>query len=113
VDTWQRSSGFDGEASDAECVYCKRDKRVYCKHDKRVWCPKKRPVKGLTTIFVCGAINRSVASLSYGLAPLELSVHALGVLGEPLTHLCLQECESITSECDSSALHHDDCIEWH
>jgi hypothetical protein len=29
----------------------------------------------------------------------------LGVLGEPLTHLCLQECESIASECDSSALH--------
>jgi hypothetical protein len=27
-----------------------------------------------------------------------LSVHALGVLGEPLTLLCLQECESIASE---------------
>jgi hypothetical protein len=27
------------------------------------------------------------------------------VLGDPLTHLCLQEYESIASECDSSALH--------
>ena len=26
------------------------------------------------------------------------------MLGSPLTHLCLQECESIASECDSSAL---------
>jgi hypothetical protein len=46
-----------------------------------------------------------VAGLGWCLAPLGLSVHALGVLGEPLTHLCLQECESIVSECDSSALH--------
>jgi hypothetical protein len=29
---------------------------------------------------------------------LGLSVHALGVLGEPLTHLCLQEYESIASK---------------
>jgi hypothetical protein len=29
----------------------------------------------------------------------------LGVLGEPLTHLCLQECESIVNEYDSNALH--------
>jgi hypothetical protein len=27
------------------------------------------------------------------------------VLGEPLTHLFLQECESIASECDFSVLH--------
>jgi hypothetical protein len=27
------------------------------------------------------------------------------VLESPLTHLCLQECELIASECDSSALH--------
>ena len=27
------------------------------------------------------------------------------VLGCPLTHLCLQECESIVSECDSSVLY--------
>jgi hypothetical protein len=46
-----------------------------------------------------------VAGLSWCSAPLGLSVHALEVLGEPLTHLCLQECESIASECDSSALH--------
>ena len=26
------------------------------------------------------------------------------MLGSPLTHLCLQECGLITSECDSSAL---------
>jgi hypothetical protein len=31
----------------------------------------------------------------------------LGVLGEHLTHLCLQECESIASECDSSVLHYE------
>jgi hypothetical protein len=54
-----------------------------------------------------------VAGLGWCLAPLGLSVHALRVLGEPLTHLCLQECESIASECDSSALHREDCIEWH
>ena len=29
----------------------------------------------------------------------------VGVLGSPLTHLCLQECESIVSECDSSVLY--------
>jgi hypothetical protein len=46
-----------------------------------------------------------VTGLGYSLAPLGLSVHALGVLGEALTHLFLQECESIASECDSSALH--------
>jgi hypothetical protein len=32
-------------------------------------------------------------------------VACVGVLGCPLTHLCLQECKSIVSECDSSALH--------
>ena len=32
-------------------------------------------------------------------------VACVGVLGCPLTHLCLQECESIASECDSSVLH--------
>ena len=32
-------------------------------------------------------------------------VACVGVLGYPLTHLCLQECESIASKCDSSALH--------
>jgi hypothetical protein len=46
-----------------------------------------------------------VASLGTCLAPLRLSVHAWGVLGEPLTHLCLQECDPSASECDSSALH--------
>jgi hypothetical protein len=32
-------------------------------------------------------------------------VACVGVLGCPLTHLCLQECDLIASECDSSALH--------
>jgi hypothetical protein len=32
-------------------------------------------------------------------------VACVRVLGCPLTHLYLQECESITSECDSSVLH--------
>jgi hypothetical protein len=32
-------------------------------------------------------------------------VTCVGVLGCPQTHLCLQECESIAGECDSSALH--------
>ena len=31
-------------------------------------------------------------------------VACVGVLGCPLTHLCLQECDPITSECDSSVL---------
>jgi hypothetical protein len=46
-----------------------------------------------------------VVGLGWCLTPLGLSGHALGVLREPLTHLCLQECELIVSECDSSALH--------
>jgi hypothetical protein len=58
-------------------------------------------------IFHVGLINSPLAGLGWCLAPLGLSVHALGVLGEPLTHLCLQECESIASECDSSALHYE------
>jgi hypothetical protein len=57
------------------------------------------------TLFMEGLINSPLTDLGCSLAPLELSVHAWGVLGEPLTHLCLQECESIASECDSSALH--------
>jgi hypothetical protein len=32
-------------------------------------------------------------------------VACVGVLRNPLTHLCLQECDPIVSECDSSALH--------
>ena len=32
-------------------------------------------------------------------------VACVGVLGCLLTHLCLQECDLIASECDSSALH--------
>jgi hypothetical protein len=74
---------------------------------------ENRPVKGPMAIFICGAINTCGAGLGWCLALLGLSVHALGVLGEPLTHLCLQECESITSECDSSALHRENCIDWH
>ena len=31
----------------------------------------------------------------------------VGVLGSPPTHLCLQECDLIASECDSSALYHE------
>jgi hypothetical protein len=46
-----------------------------------------------------------VAGLGWCLAPLGLNVHALGVLGKPLTYLFLQECKSIASECDSSTLH--------
>jgi hypothetical protein len=52
-------------------------------------------------------ISSPLASLGWAQAPLGLSVHALGVVGEPLTHLCLQKCKSIASECDSSALHHE------
>jgi hypothetical protein len=68
---------------------------------------KFHSVKGQRLYFMWGLINSPLASLGWCLAPLGLSVHALGVLGEPLTHLCLQECESIASECDSSALHHE------
>jgi hypothetical protein len=66
--------------------------------------PVSCPVKGQRLYFVEGLINSPLAGLGWCLAPLGLSVHALGVLGEPLTHLCLQECESIASECDSSAI---------
>jgi hypothetical protein len=71
---------------------------------------KFRSVKGQRLYFVWGLINSPLAGLGCCLAPLGLSVHTLGVLGEPLTHLCLQECESIASECDFSALHREDCI---
>jgi hypothetical protein len=54
-----------------------------------------QPSDGITAIFVCGLINRSGGRPWQVLSTLGLSVHALGVLGEPLTHLCLQECESI------------------
>jgi hypothetical protein len=74
---------------------------------------KKRPVKGQRLYFVWGLINSPLVGLGWCLTPLGLSVHTLGVLGETLTHLCLQECESIASECDSSALHREDSIEWH
>ena len=44
-----------------------------------------------------------------GLGPVAEHPHAyvacVGVLRCPLTHLCLQECESIASECDSRTLH--------
>ena len=44
-----------------------------------------------------------------GLGPVAEHPHAyvacVGVLGCPLTHLCLQECESITSKCNSSVLY--------
>jgi hypothetical protein len=82
---------------------------------QRVWSFRSaRPVdakfhsmKGQRLYFMWGLINSPLAGLGWCCAPLALSVHALGVLGEPLTHLCLQECESIASECDSSALHHE------
>jgi hypothetical protein len=34
-------------------------------------------------------------------------VVCVGVLGCSLTHLCLQKCDPIVNECDSSALHHE------
>jgi hypothetical protein len=43
---------------------------------------------GVTAILALGAIK----------GPLVLSVYAWGVLGKPLSYLCLQECESIASE---------------
>jgi hypothetical protein len=70
-----------------------------------VLCPRVAPSEGAMAIFHVGLINSPLASLGWCSAPLGLSVHALGVLGESLTHLCLQKCESIASECDSSALH--------
>jgi hypothetical protein len=70
-----------------------------------VRCPRVAPSEGAMAIFHVGLINSPLVGLGWCLEPLGLSVHALGVLGEPLTHLCLQECESIASECDSSALH--------
>ena len=63
------------------------------------------PSEGATALLALGAIHRS------GGRPWQLAEHphayvaCVGVLGCPLTHLCLQECESIVSECDSSALH--------
>jgi hypothetical protein len=35
----------------------------------------------------------------------EALVACVGVLGCLLTHLCLQKCDPIANECDSSALH--------
>jgi hypothetical protein len=46
-------------------------------------------MKGVMAILAHGAIKKEcVARLDTCLAPLGLSVHAWGVLGEPLTHLC-------------------------
>jgi hypothetical protein len=56
------------------------------------------------TLLVLGAINR-MADLGLVAEHPHAYVACVGVLGCPLTHLCLKECESITSECDSSALH--------
>jgi hypothetical protein len=39
-------------ATDTGCHVCHSGNR-------RVWCPRKTPSEGATTIFVCGAINRS------------------------------------------------------
>jgi hypothetical protein len=58
---------------------------------------KKCPVKEQRLYSFVGDINSPLAGLGCSLAPLGLSVHTLGVLGEPLTQLCLQQCESIAS----------------
>ena len=57
------------------------------------------------TFFMWGLINSPLVSLWPLAEHPDAYVACVGVLGCPLTHLCLQECESITSECDSSALH--------
>ena len=52
-----------------------------------------------------GLINSPLVSLWPLAEHPDAYVACVGVLGCPLTHLCLQEYESIASECDSSALH--------
>jgi hypothetical protein len=54
---------------------------------------------------VGGLINSPLASLGLVAEHTRALVAYVVVLGCPLTHLCLQECDLIASECDSSALH--------
>ena len=63
------------------------------------------PSEGVTAILAFGAIKECVAGLGLVAEHPHAYVACVGVLGCPLTHSCLQECESIVSECDSSALH--------
>jgi hypothetical protein len=62
------------------------------------------PSEGALALLALGAINRMVG-LGLVVEHPHTYVACVGVLGCPLTHLCLQECELVASECDSSALH--------
>jgi hypothetical protein len=66
---------------------------------------RKLPSEGATALFDLGAKIEVVLGLGCSSALSRLSVHAWGVLGESLTHLSLQECESIASEVILVRLH--------
>jgi hypothetical protein len=72
--------------------------------DLQVWSMHVLPSEGAMALLALGAINR-MASLGLVAEHPHAYVACVGVLGCPLTHLCLQEYESNASECDSSALH--------
>ena len=76
------------------------------RYDLCVQSVRALPSEGVTTILALGAIKGvCVASLGLVAEHPHAYVACVGVFGCPLTHLCLQEYESIPSECDSSALH--------
>ena len=56
-------------------------------------------------ILALGAIKEVCGQPWPGCLDPHAYVACVGVLERPLTRLCLQEYESIVSECDSSALH--------
>jgi hypothetical protein len=62
------------------------------------------PIEGITTSLARGAIKEVLVGLWPTAEHTIALVTYVVVLGCPLTHLCLQECELIVSECDSSAL---------
>jgi hypothetical protein len=63
------------------------------------------PSEGAIALLALGAMIEVVVGLGLVAEHPHAYVACVGVLGCPLTHLCLQEFESIMSECDSSSLH--------
>jgi hypothetical protein len=76
--------------------------RLYGESSQRVQLVHRNQDEGDNGYFSPWGYKRSVwPALSHALAPLGLVSMFGGVLGESLTHLCLQECDPITSKCDS------------
>jgi hypothetical protein len=110
--SWTRPLDFGSAGHVVSCGATDAADRVYCLGDGRVWCPRFQPSEGITTIFVCGAINRSGRPWAVSWAHFSLSGLCYGTW-EPSNSLMLDSVYRIEWESDSSALHREDCIEWH